>query len=104
MANLRTAEHRLAEATKVAVDRAGYITGIGKGLVHWDALDTGGFLLIKSFFQALDALVPKPGIGIEISDVIRFLVSRGHRFATCSVSGHYWADVDTPEDLNMVRA
>lgn len=58
----------------------------------------------KSFFQALDALLPKLGIGIEISDVIRFLVSRGHRFGTCSVSGHYRADVDTPEDLNMVRA
>lgn len=58
----------------------------------------------KSFLQALDDLVPKLGIGIEINDVIRFLVSRGHRFGTCSVGGHYWADVDTPEDLNMVRA
>jgi len=96
--------NRLAEATKVAVDSAGYITGIGKGLVYRDALDTGGFLLIKSFFQALDDVVPKPGIGIEISDIIRLLVSRGHRFATYSVSGHYRADVDTPEGVNMVRA
>ncbi len=95
---------QLAEATKVAVDSAGYISDIGKDLVYWNALDSGVFLLTENFFQALDELIPRLGIDIEISDVIRFMVSRGHRFNTCSVSGHYWADVDTPEDLNVVRA
>jgi len=95
---------QLAEATKVAVDSAGYISDIGKDLVYWNALDTGVFLLTENFFQALDELIPRLGIDIEISDVIRFMVSRGHRFNTCSVSGYYWADVDTPEDLNVVRA
>ncbi|MBC8512629.1 MAG: NTP transferase domain-containing protein [Dehalococcoidia bacterium] len=94
---------QLAEATKVAVDSAGYINHIGKDLVHWNALDTGLFLLTHSFFRALDELVPKLGIDIEMSDVIRLLVRRGDRFRTCSVSGHFWADVDTPEDLNAVR-
>ncbi len=51
----------------------------------------------------LDELVPRLGIDIELSDVIRFLVSRGHRFHTCNVSGCFWADVDTEEDLNRVR-
>ena len=95
---------QLAEATKVAVDSAGYINDIGKDLVYWNALDSGVFLLTKNFFQALDELIPRLGIDIEISDVMRFMVSRGHRFNTCSVSGYYWADVDTPEDLNVVRA
>ena len=94
---------QLAEATKVAVDSAGYINDIGKHLVHWNALDTGTFLLTRSFFQALDELIPRLGIDIEISDVIRFMVSREHRFNTCSVSGYYWVDMDTPEDLNAVR-
>lgn len=95
---------QLAEATKVAVDSAGYISDIGKDLVYWNALDSGVFLLTENFFQALDELIPRLGIDIEISDVICFMVSRGHRFNTCSVSGYYWADVDTPEDLNVVRA
>ena len=95
--------HQLAEATKVIVDGAGCIKDIGKNLIYWDALDTGVFLLTENFFQALDELVPKLGIGIEISDVIRFLISRGYRFDTCNVSGHFWADVDTEEDLKMLR-
>jgi len=95
--------HQLAEATKVIVDSAGCIREIGKDLIHWDALDTGVFLLTENFFRALDELVPYLGIDIEISDVIRFLVSRGYRFDTFNASGCFWMDVDTEEDLNMVR-
>lgn len=95
--------HQLGEATKVAVDSAGCIKDIGKNLIYWDALDTGVFLLTENFFQAIDELSPKLGIDIEISDAIRFLLSRGHRFDTCNVSGYFWADVDTEEDLKMVR-
>jgi len=95
--------HQLAEATKVIVDSAGCITDIGKDLVYWDALDTGVFLLTENFFRALDELVHHLGNNIEVSDVIRFLISRGHRFDTCNVSGYFWADVDTAEDLALVR-
>jgi len=95
--------HQLAEATKVSVDSAGCIKDIGKDLTYWDALDTGVFLLTENFFRALDELVPKLGIDIEISDVIRFLVNSGHRFDTCNVSGCFWMDVDTEEELNMMR-
>ena len=95
--------HQLAEATKVTVDETGCIRDIGKDLVRWDGLDTGIFLLTENFFQALDELVPRLGNDIEISDAIRFLISRGHRFDTCSVSGCFWVDVDTEEDLNMAR-
>lgn len=95
--------HELAEATKVTVDSVGYIKDIGKELLHWDALDTGVFLLTENFFQALHELVQYHGTDVEISDVIRFLVGRGHLFNTCDVSGCFWADVDTKEDLDMVR-
>jgi len=95
--------HQVDEATKVAVDSAGCIKDIGKDLIYWDALDTGVFLLTENFFQALDELAPKLGIDIEISDVVRFLTSRGHRFDTCNASGHFWVDVDTEEDLNTAR-
>jgi len=95
--------HELAEATKVAVDGTGCIKDIGKNLVYWDAIDTGVFLLTENFFQALNELVQYRGTDVEITDVVRFLVSQGHRFDTCDVSGCFWADVDTKEDLDRVR-
>ena len=95
--------HEIAEATKVIVDSAGCIKNIGKDLFYWDALDTGVFLLTENFFQALHELVKRRGIEVTISDVTSFLVSRGHPFDTCDVSGYFWADVDTKEDLDMVR-
>ncbi len=95
--------HDLAEATKVTVDSTGRIENIGKDLVYWDALDTGAFLLTENFFQALHELVQHRGTEVTISNVIRSLIGRGHPFDTCDVSGCFWADVDTKEDLDMVR-
>ena len=95
--------HQLAEATKVIVDGAGCIKDIGKELVCWDAIDTGIFLLTKNFFKAIDELVQYHSIDVEISDVIRFLISQGHSFDTCNVSGSSWTDVDTKEDLDLAR-
>jgi len=96
--------HELAEATKVTVDSAGCIKNIGKELAYWDAIDTGVFLLTEKFLDAIDELFPRLGTDVEISDVIRLLVSRGHHFDTCDVSGCFWADVDTKEDLKRVTA
>ncbi len=95
--------HDMAEATKVTVDSAGRIKNIGKDLVYWDAIDTGVFLLTGNFFQALHELVQHHGTEVTISDVTRFLVDQGHPFDTCDVSGCFWADVDTKEDLDKVR-
>jgi len=95
--------HQLAEATKVIVDGAGCIKDIGKELVFWDAIDTGIFLLTENFFKAIHKLMQYRGIDVEISDVIRFLISHGHRFDTCNVSGCSWADIDTKEDWDLVR-
>jgi len=95
--------HEIAEATKVIVDSAGCIKNIGKDLVYWDALDTGVFLLTEHFFQAIHELIQRRGTEVTISDVTSFLVDQGHSFNTCDVSGCFWADVDTKEDLDMVR-
>ncbi len=96
--------HDLAEATKVVVDTSGDITRIGKGLAYWNAIDTGVFLLTKKFLDTIDELSPQLGIHIEMSQVIQFMVSRGDRFATCDVSGCFWKDMDTEEDLEYVTA
>ncbi len=95
--------HKLVEATKVTVDSTGCIKDIGKDLVHWDALDTGVFLLTENFFKTLHELVQHRGTDVTISDVTRFLVRREHPFDTCDVSGCFWTDVDTEEDLDRLR-
>ena len=91
------------EATKVALDGDGCIKNIGKDLARWDALDTGVFLLTGRFFHFLDGLVRRHGLGVEISDAVRFIVGQGHRFRTCDVGGCFWMDVDTKEGLDTVR-
>lgn len=91
------------EATKVALDGDGCITGIGKGLTSWDAFDTGVFLLTSRFFRVLKKLVRQHGVGLEVSDVVQFLIAQGYRVGTCDVSGCFWMDVDTEDDLNMIR-
>ncbi|MBA7625780.1 Bifunctional IPC transferase and DIPP synthase [subsurface metagenome] len=95
--------YEVAEATKVAIDDDGYIKNIGKDLVCWSAVDTGVFLLTKNFFKVLDGLAASLGTNVEMSDAIRFFISQGNRFNTCDVSGCFWMDVDTEEDLNEAR-
>ena len=95
--------HQLAEATKVTVAHDDCIKDIGKDLVYWDALDTGVFMVTEKSFQAVQELTHHLGIGIEITDVVRFLISKGDCFHTCDVSGCFWVDVDTEEELNLVR-
>jgi choline kinase len=93
---------QLDEATKVTTND-GHISNIGKDLVSWDAVDTGVFLLTENFFHALEELIHYFGNRVEISDVIRFLISKGHRFDSCNVSGCFWLDIDTEEDLNKAK-
>jgi len=97
-------ERQITESTKVCVDSTGCIQHIGKDLIHWDALDTGVFQLTEDFLDAIDELLPILGVNIEISDVIQSMTDKHCRFATCNVSGFFWADVDTEEDLRFVTA
>ncbi|MFC2020209.1 sugar phosphate nucleotidyltransferase [Chloroflexota bacterium] len=94
---------KVAEATKVAIGDDGCINDIGKGLIYWNAIDTGVFLLTENFFRVLDELVTSFGTGVEMSDAIRFFISQGHRFHTREVSDYFWMDVDTEEDLEVAR-
>jgi 1L-myo-inositol 1-phosphate cytidylyltransferase len=96
--------HIIEEATKVQIDEKGHILDIGKELAWWDCIDTGVFLLTSSFVSAIKELTRTRGINIEISEVIRFMLGRGQEFATSDISGSFWADIDTAEDIKMVKA
>lgn len=95
--------HILEEATKVLVDSAGLISDIGKELTRWDGIDTGVFLITESFVDAVRELHASRGIGIEISEVIRFMLGRGQDFVTFDTTGPFWADIDTVEDMRLVE-
>jgi choline kinase len=96
--------HNSEEATKVALFEDGSIQDIGKVMKRWDALDTGVFLLTKRFFKTINRLAFLYDNNLEISDVIRFMISKGYRFNTCDVSGCSWMDIDTEEDLKLIQA
>ena len=93
----------IEEATKVMVTPDSCIRDIGKDLTQWDAIDTGIFLLTARFFLAIQVAVRYRGIYLETADIIRFMISKGHRFHTCDVSGCFWMDVDEKDDLDLAR-
>jgi NDP-sugar pyrophosphorylase family protein len=88
---------RLIGATKVWVDKHDFVTHIGKDLVRFNALDTGVFLLGPRIFQHVSVGL-RQGLG-SITSVLQRMIARGDPLHACDVSGSFWLDVDTPEDL-----
>lgn len=82
------------EATKLAVAADGRVTAIGKQLERWDALDAGAFACAPSAWEALDG-VPEDS---ELSPIFAALAAKGRLFAA-DISGQFWYDIDTPDDL-----
>lgn len=89
----------LSDATKVCVsgDR---ITAIGKGLVRWDAIDAGCFVLTRDVFEALRAVPSSESR--TVSSAMRQLVARRALGAT-EFGGIAWIDVDTPDDRDSAE-
>ena len=79
------------DATKVETGPSGAIRNIGKGLAHFDAIDTG-------LFRATPALAEAIGAGGSLSEGVQRLADRG-RALTLDVTGARWLDVDDPGSL-----
>ncbi len=84
------------EATKVRV-KNGKIEEIGKNLKNFDFFDTGFFILNKSIFKVADELIRKNN-KVEISDI-----AKKAKLKVYEVSGHFWMDIDTKDDLKIAR-
>ena len=82
------------EATKLATGGSGFVTAIGKSLPRWDALDAGAFVCSSAIWHAVEA-APED---CALSDIFAVLV-RDRRLGTVDVSGHFWYDIDTADDL-----
>jgi len=91
------------DATRVWVDEAGFIIRIGKGIEPWNAIDTGVFLFTPRIFAAISHLPRAGDEGCGISDAVTWLIEKGHGMCACDVSGAFWMDVDTLDDLRYVE-
>ncbi len=89
----------LADVTKVQSD-ADRIGMIGKSLTEYDLYDTGLFIAQQTIFEVLERAFENGGE--SISDGVQLLASES-RAKIREVTGHFWSDVDTPEDLSMLR-
>ena len=92
------------DATRVLVDSRGYIASIGKQLGAWNAIDTGVFKMTEEVFPAVEGLMESRGTRVGITDMVTAMGEGGRPFATCDVTGMFWADVDTLQDYHSVES
>lgn len=85
----------LADATKVQCE-ANRMTGIGKDLTGFQAIDTGAFLLSKAVFPALRRAAAEEDH--SLAGGIARLAATG-QMRTWDIGNACWIDVDTPAAL-----
>lgn len=100
---LAHASPQVNDATRVWVNGEGFIARIGKKIEPWNAIDTGVFLFTPRIFAAISHLPRAGDEGCGISDGVTLLIKKGPGMRACDVSGAFWMDVDTLEDLCYVE-
>jgi CDP-L-myo-inositol myo-inositolphosphotransferase len=85
--------------TKVQ-EQNGRIVDIGKTINRWNCVDTGFLLCSPRIFEYAEMAAAQGAS--ELADCIRLAARKGdaHVF---DVSGHFWIDVDTQEDLKRAK-
>jgi choline kinase len=89
----------LDDVTKVDADD--YILRIGKEITGYNYYDTGLFYVKKDVFDVLDEIAADQKL--SISNLVTTLAER-KKARIVEVVGHYWNDIDTPEDFASSRA
>jgi choline kinase len=87
-----------AEATKLAID-GDAVTAIGKALDDWRALDAGAFLLAPGAWDAVDAVDEDCELSVIFGEL-----ARRRSLHAADISGAFWYDIDTAEDLANAAA
>ena len=95
--------HHADEATRVMVDRRGLVIRIGKDLSRWNGVDAGMFRLTDTVFKALGQVIDEGGPECGLSEAITRMIDLGHPLEACDISGCFWQDIDTWEDLHLAR-
>jgi len=91
----------LPDATKVMMQET-RITGIGKELADFNAIDCGVFRLDERFFEAMECAIRQ---GKEsISEGVHHLIEAGAFEGVRLPEGSHWIDIDTPEAYEYALA
>jgi choline kinase len=93
----------VAEGTRVLVSREGLVTHLGKGISRWNGIDAGVFRLTSPIFEAIADVLGEERAEYELSQAITRMIDRGHPLQARDISGCFWHDIDTWEDLDLVR-
>ncbi len=93
----------ITEGTRVLVNDVGLITSIGKDLPSWDGIDAGVFRLVPAIFDSITDIVSEKSTEYQLSQAITRMINQGHPLEACDITGCFWQDVDTWEDLKLVR-
>ncbi|HEY7598789.1 MAG TPA: NTP transferase domain-containing protein [Candidatus Limnocylindrales bacterium] len=86
-----------AEATKVALE-GGHVTNVGKAIEHWDACDTGVSHWLPGIFTGVSGAMFQGELGAFAANIAAL-----GGLTACDVTGHFWLDVDTPEELALAE-
>ncbi len=88
----------IAEATRVDADSEGRVRQIGKLIEPWSAIDAGAFYC----FPALWHFVDSAPADCDLSTILRLAAAAGCLTAV-DITGAFWYDVDTEEDLQAAE-
>ena len=92
------------EGTRVMV-KSGVVQNIGKGLNDWNGIDAGVFRLTSDVFEAIeDILAANKMTEYQLSEAIQRMLDTDHKLFACDISDFFWQDVDTWDDLDLVRS
>lgn len=89
----------IGEATKVKI-KDGRVEKIGKDLKEFDCIDTGFFVLSPKIFRYAEEIVAEKDENGEIS--LSEIMERA-KAEVSIVSGYFWMDVDTREELRRAN-
>jgi len=98
----RSPQHKqpLEDATRVLVDSNGYICDIRKQIQKYNAFGTGVFVVDAAVLGKIRSL-SSDGHSFTLNQCWQKLVPDKLRLWACDVSGMFWFDVDTKEDLDL---
>ena len=82
-------------------DHVGFVERIGKELTRFNAVDTGVFYFTPSVFKHISACLQEDIC--SITRVARHLIASGEPLCAYDVSGSFWFDIDTLDDLRNAR-
>ena len=96
-------DEAMREATRVFVERDGLITRIGKGLSRWNGIDAGVFRLALPIYDCIAELVREERVEYQLGEAVARMLGKGHPLQACDISGCFWRDIDTWDDLEDAR-